>query len=74
MNDNTFTCDACRGVFEKEWTDEEAREEEADLFGAMAGPESGIVCEDCWQKIMGRAADAGDEAGVRLREEGKIKT
>lgn len=54
----TFTCDNCGVTREKGWTDEEAAAEAAGLFPGLdvTDPaEAGIVCEDCFQHIMGRA-------------------
>jgi nitrate/TMAO reductase-like tetraheme cytochrome c subunit len=51
MKENEYECEVCHNVYEKGWTDEEAREEEADIFGEN-DHDSGIVCDDCFKKIM----------------------
>jgi hypothetical protein len=53
----TYTCDSCRKTFESEWTDEEAAAEAEDLFPGMDitnRAEARVVCDDCFQHIMGR--------------------
>ncbi len=46
---NTFTCAECGETFEKEWTDEEMREESAKMFPAekMMGMDFVTVCWPC---------------------------
>ena len=33
MKDNEYQCAVCGGIFEKGWSEEEARAEEAEVFG-----------------------------------------
>lgn len=56
MADETYTCAACGGVFEKGWSDEEALAEAAEVFPDWGGPMD-VVCDDCWNK-MREDADA----------------
>ena len=50
MKDNEYRCAVCGGGFEKGWTEEEARAEEAEVFGGN-DPDSAVVCDDCYKKI-----------------------
>lgn len=55
MNSN-FTCEACHKTLPKGWTDEEARAEAADNFPGMDPDDTaqaGVVCDDCYRKMMG---------------------
>lgn len=52
----TYTCDSCGGVFEFEWTDEEAKAEQAaNGWGDVPREACSIVCDDCYQVLMRRA-------------------
>lgn len=46
-----YRCAACGGVFEKGWTEDEARGELADTF-AIPVEDCEIVCDDCYNEIM----------------------
>lgn len=51
---NEYKCEMCHEVYEKGWTDEEALEEAARIFGKpMAEWNCGqsIICDDCFEKI-----------------------
>jgi hypothetical protein len=54
MTENTFTCEACGGTFEKAWTDEEAAAERA--ANGWTGTDCGLTCHDCYLKTMERRA------------------
>jgi hypothetical protein len=68
----TFTCDNCGGTFGKVRPDEEAEAEAQELFPGIdtSDPEeAGIVCDDCFNHIMGRArAEAPELIGPGWRE------
>lgn len=51
MNPNEYKCAMCRGVFEKEWTDEEAVAELQEDFGAVPIEDCAVICDDCYQKV-----------------------
>lgn len=51
MSDNTYTCAICKGVFEKEISDEEAMQETQQYFPGTKQEACGVVCDDCWQLI-----------------------
>ena len=67
----TFTCDSCGETFPKGWSDEEAAAEAEELFPGMdlTDPdEAGIVCDGCYQHIMGRVrAEAPELIGPGWR-------
>jgi len=50
----TYTCAACKGEFESDWTEEEANAEALKNFGvpdASTRSDMDVVCDDCY-KIM----------------------
>lgn len=49
---DTYTCERCKGVFEKGWTDEEAAAEAQQLFGDLSEDDKAVLCEDCFQALM----------------------
>lgn len=54
MKDNEYKCADCGGVFEKGWGDEEAiKEKEDNGWGDMSMGSMAVVCDDCYNKIMG---------------------
>ena len=61
---NTYQCAMCGGIFETEWTDEEAIEELHEAFGEVMVDDCEIVCDDCYKKIMGD--DVMDETTVTV--------
>ena len=67
----TFTCDSCGDTLPKGWTDEEAAAEAEELFPGInvSDPaEAGIVCDACYQHIMGRVhAEAPELIGEGWR-------
>ncbi len=68
----TFTCDNCGKTFDSDWSDEEAAAEAQENFPGLdiTDPdESGVVCDDCYQRIMSRArAEAPEAIGWRWRD------
>lgn len=46
--DNTFKCEHCGGVFEKEWSDEEAKAEHDKLFPGHSIETAALICDDCF--------------------------
>jgi hypothetical protein len=67
----TFTCANCGDTHEKGWSDEEAAAEAEELFPGMdlSDPaEAAVVCDACYQHIMGRVqAEAPELAGEGWR-------
>ncbi len=54
LKDNEFRCDECDGIFELGQSDEDAAQECLENFGRKPQPTDGIVCDDCYNKIMGK--------------------
>jgi hypothetical protein len=50
-----YTCEMCKGTFEKEWSDKEALEEAKRLFPGMDHTDMVLLCDDCFQKIQAAA-------------------
>lgn len=48
MTNDTFTCSGCGETFEKGWSEEEARNEFAEVFPNMKIEEACLVCDDCY--------------------------
>jgi hypothetical protein len=48
---NQYRCDACGGVFDKGWTEEEALAELAEVFLGFDKEECAVVCDDCYKKM-----------------------
>lgn len=51
MNSNEYKCCVCEGVFEKGWTDEEAKKEKDELFGDVPLEDCCLVCDDCYKNM-----------------------
>ena len=68
----TFTCASCGDTHEKGWSDEEAAAEAEQNFPGidLSDPdEAPVVCDSCYQHIMGRArAEAPELIGEGWRE------
>jgi len=53
MKKNEYQCAECGGIFEKGWTDEEAKAEmTTNGFNVCPEETMCIVCDDCYNKIM----------------------
>ncbi len=57
----TYKCAVCDGEFETSWSNEEALVEKDQIFGNVAIEECEVVCDDCYQKLI------GDHAGQTLK-------
>ena len=68
----TWICDSCGKTFESGWSDEEANAEAQENFpGIDTGnrDEAGVVCDDCYDYIMGRVkAEAPESLGPGWRD------
>ena len=53
MKPNEFQCSICNEIYEKEWTEEEALQELDENFPGYSKDDCGIVCDDCYKKIIG---------------------
>jgi hypothetical protein len=49
---NEYQCEICKGIFEKGWSDEEAKAEFYENNPTIPIEESGLICEPCFQLIM----------------------
>lgn len=49
-----YQCEQCRGVFTKARADDEAWQETKEIFGDVNRQDCAIVCDDCFNEIMGR--------------------
>lgn len=49
-----YTCENCKKTFDSGWTDEEAAQEFREMFGRepVLGDMDGVVCDDCYRKIV----------------------
>lgn len=59
---NQYRCDCCGGIFDKGWSDEEARAEAEQQFGEALhaeGEPPALVCDDCYNEIMAWAKEKG---------------
>jgi hypothetical protein len=53
-----FTCEQCGGTFDCGWTDDEAKAEaEANGFGEIPDGDMAVICDDCYNTIMGTNPD-----------------
>lgn len=52
--DDEYTCAGCGATFKTTWTDQEAMAQAAEN-GFTEADDLAIVCEDCYQQIMGGA-------------------
>lgn len=51
MKSNEYQCVYCHGIFEKGWSDEEAKAELDETFPGITVEECGLVCDDCWKEM-----------------------
>jgi len=50
---HTFTCEGCGGTFESEWSEDEARAEQVEVFGfTLPKQECCLLCDDCYAAFM----------------------
>jgi hypothetical protein len=61
---NTFTCAACGGTFEKGWSEEEASAESRGLWGNIDPSKMAVICDDCFS--VGRDAAVDEHAQKEL--------
>lgn len=60
MKENEYECSICHQIYEKGWTEEEARKEEKETFGAN-NPTAALVCDDCYNIMMGITDSKGNK-------------
>lgn len=52
LGPNEYRCNVCKGVFDKGWSDEEAKAElDSGIFGDVPVEECDVACDDCWKKM-----------------------
>lgn len=51
MKNNEYKCAVCGEIYEKGWSDEEAKEELKQNFGDYKEDDCAVVCDDCYQKM-----------------------
>ncbi len=51
LKSNQYRCEMCKGIFEKDWTDEEAKAELKLDFGDIPLEECAQICDNCYQKV-----------------------
>ncbi len=50
-----YRCAQCGGVFESDWSNDEAIAEAAVLFPSDKPSDMAIVCDDCFNSLIGQA-------------------
>lgn len=53
LKENEYQCDNCGEVYEKGRPDTEALAESVEKFGYLADNDVAVICEDCYNKMMG---------------------
>jgi hypothetical protein len=48
----TFTCELCKGKFEKAWDDKEAMQESIELWGNVPPQDLAMICDDCFYMFL----------------------
>lgn len=51
LKSNEFRCTACKGIFEKGWSEEEAQKEADEIWGEIPEDEKVIICDDCFNSV-----------------------
>lgn len=59
LGENEYRCDACGGVYEKGWSEEEAIAECQAYFPGTSPKDCGILCDDCHLRFMQWMRDEG---------------
>ena len=49
--ENQYRCAACGGVFDKGWSDEDAKAEHTKTFPETPLDDCAIVCDDCYKRM-----------------------
>ena len=52
VKENEYRCACCRKVFEKGWSDEEARKEAKQWSEEEMKEGEAVVCDDCYKGFM----------------------
>lgn len=70
---DTYECSNCHQTFEKGWSDEEASAEYAGKFPTLTVEDAAIVCDDCYNKIMGWADTLPESERLHLTSPDQTK-
>jgi len=54
LKPNEYRCEACNGVFEKGWSDDQARSELGEAFPGVGTEDCGMVCDDCYRDMKAK--------------------
>jgi len=66
-----FTCAACGGTFQTEWSDEEAMAEKDGLWPGVSIADCDVICDDCFKGLNhGAGVGAGECRGLQSIVEG----
>lgn len=52
LKPDEYRCDMCQGVYKREPSDDYANAEFKQNFGREVTPDDGIICDDCYKRIM----------------------
>ena len=52
LEPNQYQCAQCGGIFEKGWTDEEAKSEAEQKFPSIKPDEMEMVCDPCYKELI----------------------
>jgi hypothetical protein len=57
LKPNEYQCARCQRVFEKGWTDEEAKAEQNENgWGDIPNSQCDVVCDDCYKSMIGEVS------------------
>jgi len=54
LKPSEFLCEACGGIFEKGWSEEESIDELRKKFDTQPKENDVILCENCYKKLGGK--------------------
>ena len=50
MEENEYRCASCRNIYEKGWSDKEARKEMQEIWGEVPEQQRAVICDDCFNR------------------------
>jgi len=51
MKPNEYKCAACKNIYERAVTDEEAQAEAVEIFGEFTPEDFDLICDDCFKRV-----------------------
>lgn len=72
MTPDEYRCEACGEVFQKGWTDEEAKAEQKEQFGDLTPENIAVVCDECYKKMGLGPASTEDAERIRQAKDGDV--